>query len=472
MGIENSDAVSTICKKYTIGIVVPVYNVSRYLRDCLDSIFYQTVPFDEVVIIEDGSTDDSLVICQEYAMKYPMITLISQSNQGPGASRNKGIARIRCDYIAFLDSDDMISAHMLETVHKHLSGQELLLYSSDIKNELREGNRVNPYIRPNHVCHILMEGVQYLEAIFPQYYIVQPCMGVYKRSFLKDNHIWFPEDVYYEDNSFFVQVINKVKHMECIPDRLYIRRFRENSITTSHITEKHRKDMFEIQRMIWRYLSKETLKHWNVNLLLYFLVSQLNEARTVAELIESPDFSYKKAGLLHEFILCWEKLLARKDLSLSIYVTVIQICDEIKRLYPDVCCRLRDDTYSNLIFSLKRRLNEIPFNDSSKKVGIYGKGNHTSSLCKLYEKLLAPIQSKIIYIETKVNDSNITNISQNTFSYRDIPKDLDALVISSFVYQNDMLRHLKEVGYNEEKVITLYKNYEFIDMVMIDKILG
>ena len=92
-----------------ISTVVPVYNTAEYLRRCIDSILNQQNPPEEIFLVNDGSTDGSDMICQEYAQRYPaLIRVINQENQGLSAARNAGIEAARGEYLSFIDSDDYI----------------------------------------------------------------------------------------------------------------------------------------------------------------------------------------------------------------------------------------------------------------------------------------------------------------------------------------------------------------------------
>ena len=105
-----------------ISIVVPVYNVEKYLRTCIDSILMQTFSDFELILVDDGATDSSGKICDEYAKKDQRIVVVHQENRGQSFSRNLGISLARGDYITFVDSDDFVLPHFLEFLYKECSG--------------------------------------------------------------------------------------------------------------------------------------------------------------------------------------------------------------------------------------------------------------------------------------------------------------------------------------------------------------
>ena len=95
-------------------VVIPVYNVEKYLSKCIESILNQTLPVDEIILVDDGSKDRSGEIADEYAAKYNNIKVIHQENGGLSAARNTGIDAATKEYIAFVDSDDYIDSIMYE----------------------------------------------------------------------------------------------------------------------------------------------------------------------------------------------------------------------------------------------------------------------------------------------------------------------------------------------------------------------
>ena len=100
-----------------ISIIIPVYNVEKYLAECLDSLINQTLKDIEILCIDDGSKDNSLEILNEYAAKDDRIKVFAQKNSGPGAARNLGIQHAKGEYLTFVDSDDWLKENAMEVVY-------------------------------------------------------------------------------------------------------------------------------------------------------------------------------------------------------------------------------------------------------------------------------------------------------------------------------------------------------------------
>lgn len=127
---------------YKISVIIPVYNVEKYLAKCLESLVEQTIFHDmEFIVIEDGSTDASGKICDAYAEKYKNFTVIHQENGGVSTARNKGISLATGDYIAFVDADDYVEEWYFEEIYKDAEkfGADLVVY--DYFLEFENGQR-------------------------------------------------------------------------------------------------------------------------------------------------------------------------------------------------------------------------------------------------------------------------------------------------------------------------------------------
>lgn len=116
-----------------VSVVIPVYNTEKYLRQCLDSLQNQTLKDLEIICVDDGSTDGSLVVLKEYAGRDPRFRIISQMNQGPGAARNAGLDQASGEYLIFLDSDDWFEPDFLESMaaRAEATGADVTVCCSD-----------------------------------------------------------------------------------------------------------------------------------------------------------------------------------------------------------------------------------------------------------------------------------------------------------------------------------------------------
>ena len=114
-----------------LSLIIPVYNVEKYLEECLDSVIMQIIVDMEIILIDDGSKDNSGKICDKYAEKYNFIKVVHKKNEGVSVARNTGIKMAQGNYIFFLDSDDMLAPNILKKIEEDVKS-ELDLYSYQI----------------------------------------------------------------------------------------------------------------------------------------------------------------------------------------------------------------------------------------------------------------------------------------------------------------------------------------------------
>ena len=180
-----------------VSVIVPVYNMSKYLRQCLDSILSQTLKEIEIICVDDGSTDDSLEILSEIAVKDSRVRVLQQENKGSGAARNYGIIEAKGEYIAFMDSDDWYpSDDVLEVLYKlckefkvSIAGGSLVLWD----NKIREAS--SNYVFPSSG---IMSYRDYQNPYFYQRFL-------YSHRMLQENQIVFPDYLRGQDPPFFVK---------------------------------------------------------------------------------------------------------------------------------------------------------------------------------------------------------------------------------------------------------------------------
>ena len=224
-------------------IIIPVYNVEKYLRECLDSVLNQTYPHWEAVCVNDGSTDGSATILEEYAQKETRVTVISQTNGGLSAARNTGLKAASGECILFLDSDDWLESKALEVLTSNLSGEDMLCFSGR-----RYFEAVRAYHEPDRLpAGEYPSGMDYYNdnaLVSRDFAFVCVVLRAYKRSFLLDNELFFKEGIYHEDNLFTPKACYYAGHVKVVDECLYDYRVRANSIMTTS-SPKRLSDMLE-----------------------------------------------------------------------------------------------------------------------------------------------------------------------------------------------------------------------------------
>lgn len=191
-----------------ISVIVPVYNVEKYLNRCIDSILNQTFKQIEIILVNDGSTDNSPTICDEYCERYENIIVIHKENNRVAAARNDGIKIATGKYISLVDSDDWIEPNMLEEMYNKAEEFQTDITMCDFKKAgieseytvsqpIREGyydrNMIETELFP---CLIMFENIE-----FPPTISNWTCL--FRREFLIENDLFYDEDVHYCEDSIF-----------------------------------------------------------------------------------------------------------------------------------------------------------------------------------------------------------------------------------------------------------------------------
>lgn len=212
-------------------IIVPVYNVEKYLDVCLSSIVTQEYIDFELICINDGSTDTSLLKLKEYEKKYDSVIVLDQKNQGMSVARNAGIQIARGKYVLFVDSDDFLKSNALKILSNECSDNDIITFNTEVFVE--STREVIPNM--NIVSECEMNGWDY----FNQYalrnsevHFVCVWQRAYKRAFLLENKLFFKEGISRaEDNLFTILACYYAKSVKIITKTLYVYRKRADSIT-------------------------------------------------------------------------------------------------------------------------------------------------------------------------------------------------------------------------------------------------
>lgn len=199
----------------TFSLIVPVYNVEKYLAKCLDSILNQTYTDFEIIVVNDGSPDNSQAIIDEYSEKYPdKIKAYIKENGGLSDARNFGIERAQGDYLLFVDSDDYLSSELLCRLKKVIDSNksDVVRFSAQIIFENSSLGEIFSSPVMNGVT-----GEDAIERLIDNKQMFEPaCFYVYKRQFWQDNKFAFANGRYHEDFGLIPEVIMKAEKFSAI----------------------------------------------------------------------------------------------------------------------------------------------------------------------------------------------------------------------------------------------------------------
>lgn len=236
-----------------ISVVVPVYNVETYLVECLDSIQNQTYTDFEVILVNDGSTDGSQAICERYCQADKRFRLINQSNQGQSVARNNGVTASTGEFIAFVDSDDIILANYLETLMQHM-GEDVDIVESQFTVHKKEF-----LAEKSQDTKILFEGnSQEAVKIFPNHVLsVNPVTKLYRRSIVEA--VPYLEGFIFEDIYSGIGMLKYIRKIVKIDYVGYYYRQHQSSTMHRTFTEKNLDVFVVCDKLIELYSDSEEL---------------------------------------------------------------------------------------------------------------------------------------------------------------------------------------------------------------------
>lgn len=210
--------------KIKISVIVPVYNVEEYIEECINSIVNQTLKEIEIIIVNDGTKDNSIKKIEKY-FSDPRIILINKENGGISSARNAGLKIAKGEYVSFIDSDDFIELTMLEELYNNSEKAEIVFSNiTFFNNETKEKN----YDKKKAVFGNINKG-SYLF----YYVVISPGNKIYKRAYLEKVNFNFIEGIIYEDAIFAIETLFLAKKVKYIDKFHYIYRTnRKNSIMT------------------------------------------------------------------------------------------------------------------------------------------------------------------------------------------------------------------------------------------------
>lgn len=236
-----------------VSIIVPVFNTEKYLRKCLTSLVEQSLEDIEIICVNDGSTDNSARILEEFAKKDSRIKILTQKNQKQGSARNNGVKIAQGEYIGYVDSDDWVDYDYFEELYNAAKKYKLDIA---LATNVRVGNgktKKRLEISREKAYYTLQDKVD----VCKQYKNECPTNKIYRRKFLLEHNITWVEGVYCEDKLYTIQALFWANGVVAVPQINYYYYRRDESTVKNFRVNKTRNDKEFARRQVLDFLKEQ-----------------------------------------------------------------------------------------------------------------------------------------------------------------------------------------------------------------------
>lgn len=229
-----------------VSIIIPVYNAEAFIARCLKCVSEQSYEDWECVIVNDGSTDGSLCLCEQWAQKDTRFIVISQKNAGVSSARNVGITHAKGDYVCFIDVDDWVDVDYVENLVSASSGADIVVGGMEVVT--LDGKKNNNRVPKSGVCHLGEDGERYFAMMNENSLLYGPCNKLYLKRIIAEYGLSFPKDCAYGEDLLFnyayMSHIKSIIMVDCISYH-YIK-------MEGSLSERARLDAFANDYKLWR----------------------------------------------------------------------------------------------------------------------------------------------------------------------------------------------------------------------------
>lgn len=397
-----------------ISVIIPVYNVEKFLRECLDSIVNQVFQDIEIICVDDQSTDNSLEILQEYARKDKRIIILqNERNHGLAYTRNVGLKKATGDYILFVDSDDYIEKNLLEIVAKKADGFDIVCFDYRKQDELYAGMDGHSYVVPDGEYY---EKDFFIEAVNSNSIIYSAWSKLYSREFLDVNNIRFTDNLFYEDILFCFQCLTKAKKVYSIGKKLYIYRIRSESIMTKKLSGKNVEDyFFNVYQLTKEYLG---------------MICNPQESDAIERYIQ---------GVCRDFVKAYRRYSQENEDYLIPHYLNDSVCEKIYRIFPKFII----ETGTIKDFSVQ----QMHIIKDSKYVIVYGAGDIAREVIELLDRKDIPIYGIAVSEQGNNRKSILGNKICAIEQYESIKKECIIVIATTPRYYVAIRKKLKYLGF-------------------------
>lgn len=228
-----------------VSIIVPIYNVEKYLDRCINSLINQTLTDIEIIMVDDESPDNCPIMCDNWAKKDSRIKVIHKKNGGLGYARNSGIELAQGEYVGFIDSDDYVDPQMFETLYNKCKKLDLDICYAKYCRVFANGTIINEYDENKECYYLTHEEVRtfalnmvgpYPGKKFNIQYSMSVCRGLFRKALFHKSHVFFVSEksIASEDLLFHIDFLQHVQRIGYLPKNFYFYFVNSSSITTTY----------------------------------------------------------------------------------------------------------------------------------------------------------------------------------------------------------------------------------------------
>lgn len=302
-----------------VSIIIPIYNVEKYIDECIKSVINQTYRNLEIILINDGSTDSSYDICKKYSETDYRIILLNKENRGSASAKNSGLKIAKGDYITFVDSDDFIQDDMIEYMVDQIEKTKADIIQCDFINLYKDSNEVGQ----QELTEKTISSQVFLKLFLTQWKNSLFWNKLFKRDVIKG--VYFKEGRCIDDEFFTYKCVINSESVSLSNKIVYNYRMRKSGVMKSETSQKqilrdrvdYLIERYRIVSDIYKDLEKEFLEH----MLTYYLIISRDYY------IDENLITYIKENLKY---LKWKVIISNIDIRIKIQITKLIICNPKK----------------------------------------------------------------------------------------------------------------------------------------------
>ncbi len=310
-----------------ISIIIPVYNTEKYVKDALLSICNQTIRDIEIIVIDDGSTDDSLRVVESVAELDDRIFVHTQQNKGQSEARNVGLTKSNGEYIYFMDSDDLLDHDALMCCYEvcHTNNLDFVFFDATAFSEKANLLLNFNYQRTEYIDNKIYTGIDLLDIMLKKkFYLASVWLNLIKRDFLQQLQLYFYPGIIHEDELFTAILYIKAQRIGFVPRAFFKRRFREDSIMTQSYSYKNIKGYLTVVNELLAYVqdADQQVKTIVDRLVRYILNPAIYNSHVL---------NFHERLYIFKQIVRLRKYISRKNLLVLLFPTFIDIKSLFKK---------------------------------------------------------------------------------------------------------------------------------------------